>query len=148
MAIFKTGDMWDVFKKVDYFLFTGNNVIRKDGSLVMGAGIALEVKTRIPKIDNHFGRHIKAHSDDVGFYGLILSPVYKIGVFQTKNHFKDKASLSLIERSSEALRVQALISNKTFALAFPGIGYGGRSIEEVLPIVSKLPDNVQIWTRS
>ncbi len=35
----------------------------------------------------------------------------------------------------------------TVALNFPGIGYGGLNRNEVLPIISILPDNVEIWEK-
>jgi hypothetical protein len=31
------------------------------------------------------------------------------------------------------------------AMNFPGIGWGGLNRLEVLPIISSLPDNVEIW---
>ena len=36
-------------------------------------------------------------------------------------------------------------TNTRFDLNFPGIGNGHLSKDEILPIISKLPDNVHIW---
>ena len=51
------GNLWD--SKDSLILVTGNSYIRKDGTLVMGRGAALELKTMIPGIDKRLGQKIK-----------------------------------------------------------------------------------------
>ena len=48
--ILEHGDMWSVFGKTDLFCITTNSFIRRDGQLVMGRGIALAAKKRVPHI--------------------------------------------------------------------------------------------------
>jgi len=145
MPVFKTGDMWSVFDEVDYFIITTNAVIKKNGAVVMGAGIAKQVRDKYPGIDVDIGRGIKAIRNTQNQYGLIVGN--KIGVFQVKYHFKDTANLGLISQSVKELAAHANANpDKTYALNYPGIGNGGLKRWVVEPLLADLPDNVQIWT--
>ena len=159
--ILETGDMWSVFGKGDLWLFTGNSYITKKDELVMGCGLALEVKTRYPDVPGLLVEAIHQPRFRDGFeigmawsiYGLAVIPFEpangRVGVFQVKHHFRDKALLSLIGHSVlkliEAIRIREL---ERVDLNFPGIGYGGLYRAHVLPIISELPDSVHIWERS
>ena len=41
-----TRNIWEVYQETDKFLFTSNGIVKQDGSIVMGAGIAREVRDR------------------------------------------------------------------------------------------------------
>ncbi len=151
MATFHKGDMWDRFGKVDLFCITTNGVITKDGRLVMGAGIAKEARDRLPGIDKDLAEAIQNKS---GFFLHRLKRSLQVRnhvaqmivAFQVKEHYKSNANLNLIRESCLALFSEILDRPKiTIALNFPGIGYGGLSRNKVLPIISLLPDNVEIW---
>jgi|AACY02.17.fsa_nt_gi hypothetical protein len=44
------GNMWDAWSEADFWLFTGNGKLtRHHGELVMGAGIAKQVKEKFPQ---------------------------------------------------------------------------------------------------
>lgn len=146
MAIFRKGDMWSVMDKVDIFCFTANTTIKKDGSLVMGRGMALQVKRRFPGIDFSVGKII-ANQPARQHYGFIVVPWpgADIGVFQVKHHFKNKADISLIKGACVSLFEYLLDEPSTVALNFPGIGNGGLSKDLVMPILTFLPDCVEIW---
>ena len=64
--VLEVGDMWSVFGKTDLFCITTNSFIRKDGQLVMGRGIALATKKRVPNIAKMLGDRIN------GDYGLLI----------------------------------------------------------------------------
>ncbi len=139
------GNMWSIFKETDYFIFTGNSFIRGDGELVMGRGMAKQVKQRFPTVPQELGCEIPHN----GKYALKFCMVdgHEIGVFQVKQHFMDDAQLSLIELSTQSLRVLANEeTDKRFDMNYPGIGYGRRKQSDVAPIIDTLPDNVHIWT--
>ena len=143
--ILRQGDMWSAFDGADLFLITTNSTIKKNGRLVMGAGIAKQARDRYKGLDLALGRRI----ENMGTYGLIVSenwPESKLGAFQVKWHYKDKADLGLIGFSVYALRMFVeynVVLN--VHLNFPGIGNGGLNRDDVLPIVQTLPDNVHIW---
>lgn len=141
------GNMWDVYDEADLFLITTNSFIKRNGALVMGAGIAREARDRFPGLDLALGRKIK----HLGKYGLIVSekwPDKKLGAFQVKYHFKDSASLELIEYSCNDLITfitQNTLRFGTVHLNYPGIGNGKLTEDDVYPIVRKLPDCVTLW---
>lgn len=145
MPVFRTGDMWSVFDEVDYFVITTNAVIKRNGAVVMGAGIAKQVRDQYPGIDVEIGKGIQKVCASGGEYGLILGN--KIGVFQVKYHYKHMANLALISQSAKELAAHAEANpDKTYALNYPGIGNGGLAPWLVEPLLEILPDNVQVWT--
>jgi len=147
--ILEKGDMWSIFEKTDFFFFTANSFLNIRNELVMGRGMALEVKKKFPKVPSGFRGQI----EHLGYYGLAIAliglPSTSIGAFQVKYHFKNKAELALIHQSTGKLERYASIEfpECRFDLNFPGIGYGGLKYKDVLPIIQKLPDNVHVWTR-
>ncbi len=128
------GDLWSLHPlsaKSPAFVTT-NSFIKKDGRLAMGRGVALEAKIRFPEIDSDLGSKIH-HLEQ---YGVIFLEKWSIGAFQTKSHFRDPSPLSLIELSTKKLAELIEVYNwEEVALPFPGIGFGGRKIWEVLPIL-------------
>lgn len=149
MATFKRGNMWNAFENTDAFCITTNSYIRNDGEVVMGRGIAKQAKQLFEDLPLALGNKIEESCGHLGTYGLMPSNRSKIDqmvAFQVKTHFKNDADLSLIEGSAKALGQMAYTySDRRFDLNFPGIGNGGRSQDEVMPIVEQLPDNVHIW---
>lgn len=150
--ILKTGNMWQD-SEADAILFTANSTVRKDGALVMGRGAALEAQKLFPGINKFFGEAIKVFGKRR--YGVIYrAPPFGggkyIGAFQVKCNYREDADLSLIEYSTDYLlrdiRADLPEPGMLFAVNFPGIGWGRLKREDVLPIISKLPDNVEIWS--
>lgn len=154
--ILEKGDMWSVYGKTDLFCITTNSIIKNNGELVMGRGIALEAKNRFPLIPLAAARVINKNKK----YGLrILFPEYYgadkdqiIGLFQVKYNWKDKADLDLINYSTNELidftNDQLYYqSDLRIDLNFPGIGNGRLNRNKVLPIIEKLPDSVHVWEK-
>ena len=141
-----------VNKRLDYarglvgdniYMFTANSTIRNNGCLVMGAGCAKAVRDTYQGIDQLFGDKI-----DINQYGVefVQWKEQFIGAFQTKYHWQNGSPLGLVEYSCQKL---THIANKrpqhTFHLPFPAISHGGRGVEEVMPLVKMLPDNVIVY---
>lgn len=148
MPTYRIGDMWSEYNEVDYFIITTNSTIKSfNDALVMGAGIAKQVRDSWPHIDVRMGKAILKVCESRGTYGLILGN--KIGLFQVKYHYKDWAQLPLIQKSTDML-IQHAIHNPTkmYALNYPGIGNGKLSIDQVKPIIDELPMNVHVWRSS
>jgi len=141
----KCGNMW-TDSTADFKLFTANATVRKDGALVMGRGCALEAQQLFPGCNKVFGGIIKEYDGNI--YGVILHPELPLGAFQVKWHFKDYAQLELIEYSVKMLSSMALAQpDKTFAVNFPGIGYGRLDRSVVLKVIEGLPENVEVWEK-
>lgn len=149
MAQFERGNMWNAFKNSDAFCITTNSYIRNDGEVVMGRGIAKQAKNLFDDLPLALGNKIEESCGHLGTYGILPSnrnDIDKMVAFQVKTHFKNDATVGLIENSAKALgRMAHKYDGKRFDLNFPGIGNGGRDQSEVMPIVKELPDNVHIW---
>lgn len=143
------GDIWDYYQQPNtVILITTNGDVTKAGKAVMGRGVALQAKTRIPKIDKTLGRFIKWYgnrvlwleANEVTYSGMMSFPV--------KHHWREKADLELIKKS--ALDLKELAEKdylRDFILPRPGCSNGGRSwILEVAPLLRSLdlPENILV----
>lgn len=148
MVTLERGNMWDVFGNTGLFMITTNPVVRKDGAVVMGAGIAKQAKDRFPTLpyDMAWARDPR----NVGYQGVRSTGLINqydrqwIGFFMVKDHWKSEARLDIIEDSITDLNEYAHHYDR-IDLNFPGIGNGRLRREEVLPLLELLPDNVHVW---
>ena len=149
MPQFEFGNMWNAFHDTDAFCITTNSYIRNDGELVMGRGIAKQTKELFEDLPLALGNKVEERCGHLGTYGLLPSnrnDIDKFVAFQVKSHFKNEADLGLISKSADRLsEIAMMYPNKRFDLNFPGIGNGGRSQSEVMPLIEGMPDNVHIW---
>lgn len=158
----RTGNMLDVYGNCDLFLFTANATITKDSRLVMGAGIAKTLKSRLPSIDAVMARAItdqlrvrgvepdwSALREGTTRYLLVVRSLLgqDVGAFQVKYHWSQDANLPLIQWSCDMLADYIGIRGPMDVhLNFPGIGNGRLPRDKVLPIISSsLPDCVTVW---
>lgn len=144
----KKGNIWNNTKDTDVLVVTANSFIKRNGELVMGRGFALQVKNRFPNVPFLLGEKIKGRKK----YGFITveseTLPFIIGAFQVKYHFKDSADVELIKFSTKKLKEFTENNpDKKIKMNFPGIGNGNlkNKYEEILEIISILPDNVEVW---
>lgn len=144
----RQGNMFSYRHEYDVLLVTTNAMVRKDGALVMGRGAALTATQYWPNLPFHLGRAIQIRPEyGVVVPGGIISGL-RIGAFQVKHHWRDEANPDLIMDATLKLKTIAMaFPDAKFALNFPGIGNGKLARETVLPIIERLPDNVDIWER-
>lgn len=141
------------YKRLDYsrglvgtnvYCFTANSVIKSDGKLVMGAGAAKVVRDFYQGIDKLFGNKINHLSK----FGTCVVPWQSqmILAFQTKYDWQDKSPIELVEYSVEKLKYLAEKNfSWTFHLPCPAIGCGKQDVEDILPLLECLPDNVIVY---
>lgn len=148
----QTGNMWSIYDETDLFLITTNSFLKKDDSrLVMGAGIAKQARDKFKDVnlDRALGMAIEDRCGHLGEYGLIVSefwPISKLGIFQVKYHWKDKAKYALIERSTDMLCKWIEKNNPARVdINYPGIGNGGLDEKTVHGFIQKLPGCVNVW---
>lgn len=146
--ILEKGDMWSVFGKTTIFMITTNPIMKKDGSIVMGRGIAKQAKEKFPSIPFDFGeqrRKMFLNTYNVGYIGTYEDQ--DVWYFMVKDHWANKARLDIISNACAEIKTWVSFSEKgeRIDLNFPGIGNGGLTREEVLPIIETLPNNVHVW---
>ena len=151
--IYKKGEMWDALDEADLFLVTTNSTIKKDGSLVMGRGMALQAKNRFKDLDVLAGRVIVKKGLENSIYGILMSFYFaqpNLGLFQSKIHYSDMATANVIQRSANTLRIVVRsLGLKNVHLNFPGIGNGRLDAKYVIPVLEEELDSlpVTIWRK-
>ena len=128
-------DIWEY--PSDYKCITINGALRKNGTGVMGAGIALEAKLRYPDVEKTLGEHIKENNGKVRLCML----GHRLIGFPTKHHFIERNSdILLIKKSARELkRLKKLLpKNTTIALTRPGCKNGHLEWKTVKPILEKI----------
>lgn len=123
-----------------------NGIIKKDGSLVMGAGQAKEADVRF-KCAKEFGKltadnGIKPCCLNRTVTGFNTQP-YLLFSFPTKYHWRDKSDLNLITTSAyEIVRMVNNLEIDTCYLPPPGCGLGGLNWKtQVKPILESILDD-------
>lgn len=140
------GDMWSVYESCDLFCITTNATVKRNGELVMGRGMALQAKQRIPFLAQTWGIRIATLGAQEKFYGLLLPRGSTVCAFQVKYRWYETADLELIRKSAEMLHYWMedcpIIQ---VHLNFPGIGNGRLPEADVLPIFEKFDDRLTLW---
>lgn len=143
----RKGNMFSVYRtQGSLWCFTANSVIKNNGCLVMGAGIAKTAAEMQPALPGYFGTKIQNLSD----FGLCVHVPSGIAAFQTKRDWKNGSDLELIKMSAQRL-MEYLDTNqdgfKKADLAFPGIGHGGLDKADVAAVLEPILDQrVTLWT--
>lgn len=136
-----TGDLWDFMDDGFAIVIPTNIGWRKDGSNVMGRGLARQASKRFPELAAIYGQQCKEMVDhgavEIRFLGdLILFPVKPLNPEKPWLSWQGMADPVLIEQSAMQLadwtkhRGERLI-----ALPLVGCGNGGLGEEVVLPIL-------------
>lgn len=139
----------EIASQYDVLLFTANSTTNNQGELVMGAGFAKCVKDWFPDMPDKIGYVITTSSGPD--YGLAYAPTnvknpFLVMAFQVKHSFWKPASLALISTSANMLTSYASLNRDLkMCLNFPGVGAGKLSVDQVLPLLKNVPDNVDIW---
>lgn len=136
------GDIFTMFESGEYdaICITTNGIIKKDGSAVMGAGVALEAKKRFKGIEFRLAKCLNTGGNRV--YRLGTTSNGSVISFPTKHHYKNKSDIELIKTSSRQL--MELIDEKGFnkVLITPmGCGNGGLQWDFVKSNVNDILDN-------
>jgi hypothetical protein len=143
MKLLPAYDIWAFVAFSGYkIVVPTNGVVTSDGRAVMGAGMAKQAAQRYPALPKLLGTLITEAGNQV--YEFSDIPVV---AFPTKHHWKDKSDLALIAKSVESLvNLASSIPGRhtTYVMPKVGCGLGGRTWEEVEPLLQVLPDNVWV----
>lgn len=95
------GNFWEVAPEYDILTVTTNGVVKSNGRLVMGAGIAKEFRDMFVDIDLTFGKFVLKYGN--------IPCITKWGEqylmsFPTKDNWKDYSKIELIEKSADLIK--------------------------------------------
>jgi len=133
-------------EKVDAICITTNGVVKKNGELVMGAGVAKQAANKVPALPKIWGNYVAVQGNHVYWYTtrkfFPIIPITFVS-FPTKQDWRDKSDISLIKQSClELVKLSDNMQWKKVLLTRPGCGLGGLNWEkEVKPVISELLDD-------
>jgi hypothetical protein len=130
-----TGDLWDRHDAGSWIVVTTNGVIKRDGSCVMGRGIARQAKDRFPRLPFELGAKIEARGNVVFSF-----PQYRIYTLPTKHDWRERADLDLIVSGCHQL-VEIVTTDQVVYLVRPGCGNGGLAWNIVQSAIAPVLDN-------
>jgi hypothetical protein len=137
-------DYSDTWSEDDVYFFTANQVVKRDGCLVMGAGNAKSCAMDIPCAPFVMGQVQELTPKQLHI--VTLPDNRNLGSLATKVHFKDKSDLDFVKEGLFKLYELAKATpNTTFHVPYPAIGKGGLKRSQLDHIVESLPSNVRIY---
>ena len=134
---YETGNIWDI--ESEGICIPTNGVVKKNGFATMGAGLALQAALKYPELPKWLGNRLSDIGNNVRVYPtkecrLIMVP--------TKNHWKDKSDITLIENSLEELvEIVDFQCIKSVLITKLGCGCGGLDWNQVKPLMEHYLDD-------
>lgn len=133
----------DIFKFIGYadaICITTNGDLRTNGNGICGAGIALAAKNRWPRFEYLLGLHLRERRNVPS--RILKCDLTEIWSFPTKDHWKNKSTLELIDNSAKVLR-EVCDNNQwnQVMLPKPGCSSGGLNWDSVKKILHKYFDD-------
>lgn len=116
-----------------------NGIVKTDGRLVMGKGIALEAKNKYKNLDLYLGYQVNRHYNRCFVYYTIDNIIVS---FPTKYHYKEKSCITLVERSTkELVEIANWFKLETIYLPKVGCGLGNLDWNKVKPLLERYLDD-------
>lgn len=147
----RVANLWD--EPADAKCITTNGFLKKDGSLVMGRGVAQQACRRYPFFPVTAGNYVKTYGNTLGvFTKQHLLKEYKpwepheyFITFPVKHNWYEPADLALIEKSAhelmDMLNEPGFKWMTTVLLPLPGCGNGQLSWTDVRPVLAPILDD-------
>ena len=131
----------DIFKQsdADAICFTSNGVVKGNGELVMGAGIAKAFAERYPTAPRFFGLSVESGGNHV--YSMFGYECYIVN-YPTKTHWRFTSSPELIVKSAIQLveLTDRMLWHRVY-LTRPGCGLGGLDWLVLGPVIDGILDD-------
>ena len=123
------GNFWSFVDMHEAILVTTNGIVKHNGELVMGGGIALQFRNKYPWLAKSLGRLVNKH----GNIPFVIGHTDKLIIsMPTKEHYKNPSPISLITNSAKAILDCINDRNiKTILATRPGCGLGGQNWVEI-----------------
>jgi hypothetical protein len=138
-----TGNLWDFYDQGHWVVITTNGMVKKDGTAVMGRGVARDAAQRFPELPAHLGAAIKQWGNKVSIF---MKPP-RIISFPVKHHWRDQADPELILESAQYLsqalsrHVEPSIFKPPVYMVRPGCGNGGLEWSMIRPMLVPILDD-------
>lgn len=132
-----TGDFWKESERLtnNILVCTVNQVLKEDGRLVMGAGIAKQFRDKHTNLDLIWGYQTYMEQPLLYHYSW---PKWLVGL-PTKYHWREKSDINLIKSSLIELKYFLKYYNKgNVLMTRPGCGLGGLEWSEIKPIMEQI----------
>jgi hypothetical protein len=130
------GNLWN-FHSLGPICITTNSIIRKDNTLVMGAGIALQAKQRFPDVPGTLAGLVRKYGNRA-FY-LSIPNLFS---FPTKHDWKDRSDIDLIAQSChDIVDITGRMGFNRVFLPKPGCANGQLSWADVDAVISRILDD-------
>jgi hypothetical protein len=133
-----SGDLWEAHALGHWVAITTNGVTRKDGSCVMGRGVALEAARKFPYLPYELGDRIRKWGNHVHVFGSL-----RILSFPVKHHWRDPADMLLIHQSALEISSDKLAGIVRYPnyMVRPGCGNGRLRWQDVRHALSEILDD-------
>lgn len=123
------GNLWiylDEHKdQIDAICCTTNMIVKRNGELVMGAGVAKEFADNYKWLPKHWGERLNKGIHLDGFMVTQLKTRLSLVALPTKRDWKEDSTLELVEKALGNLNLVALMMGwKNVLLPRPGCGKG------------------------
>ncbi len=139
-----TGDFWAEAEHSDVqaIVCTINTMCKKDGTLVMGAGIAKDFCERLPWLSDRWGTRTKKMGEKTYPFVEVMQGGPDIVGIHTKLDWKDPSPPKLVDRSVKQLYIiSRALGWKKILMTRPGCGNGGLHWEKfVRPLLTQVLD--------
>lgn len=132
------GNPWSFHSSGYPIVITTNGSVKKDGSAVMGRGVALQANMKLPGLALAVGAHLSSRGNHVFWL-----PQFNLFTFPVKREWSQAAIPELIAQSStELLRlVDQYVPTATIYMPRPGCGNGWLDWGIVKPVISDVLDD-------
>jgi O-acetyl-ADP-ribose deacetylase (regulator of RNase III) len=126
-------------RPIDLLIIPTNSTLKKDGSLVMGAGVAKQANQRYRGVAQKAGGAIVSKRKQWGEYNFFVVSVNmgRVGLLQTKINWKDPSPPELVKRSLQALAKHMRSNTETVAMPVVGAGLGGLERSSCLSMIEE-----------
>jgi hypothetical protein len=140
------GDLWERYDAGAWACITTNGDVNTRWQAIMGRGVALQAKQRLPALPRVLGQKLLEQGNAVYWF-----PEWRLFTFPTKHSWRDRNSdIQLIANS--VLQLAAVLRGlevvgydlREIVLPRPGCGAGGLRWADVQPFCAQLPDYVHV----
>lgn len=130
---------------VNLFSFTNicittNGSVKKDGTAVMGRGVAQVARDQFVGLDARLGYELKKKGNRV--FSMGWQGKYFMLTFPTKHNWNEVSDIELIKEScTQLMEAMDILGLEEVYLPRPGCGDGGLDWEDVKPEIEPLLDD-------